>query len=55
MGELKDRSRITTSLPDEQIEMLHELSSKTKIPMSKLFEEALEDLFAKYVKRKWHD
>lgn len=48
MGDLKYRGYLNTTLPLEQIQQLRELSKKTRIPISKLVEEALQDLLKKH-------
>ena len=48
MGELKYRGYLNTTLPLEQIKQLRELSKQTRIPISKLVEEALQDLLKKH-------
>lgn len=45
--DLKNRERFTTSVDSKLIKKLKKLSEETKIPMSKLVDEALEDLFKK--------
>jgi hypothetical protein len=46
--DLKHRTRITTSIKNELFDAMKKLSETTRIPQSKLFDEALEDLFKKY-------
>ena len=46
--DLKYRTRITTSIKNELLDAMKKLSETTRIPQSKLFDEALEDLFKKY-------
>lgn len=46
--DLKYRTRITTSIKNELLDAMKKLSEDTRIPQSKLFDEALEDLFQKY-------
>lgn len=48
MGDLKYREYFTTTLPTEQLKQLRELSKKSRIPISKLVEEALQDLLKKH-------
>jgi metal-responsive CopG/Arc/MetJ family transcriptional regulator len=55
VGELKNRTRINTSIPNPMFEKLKSLSQKSQIPMSRLIEEAINDMFVKYNKRKWFD
>jgi len=47
---LKNRKTISNAVRSELADSLRELSEKTKIPMSKLLDEALEDLMNKYSK-----
>lgn len=47
MSDLKNRERYTTSVDKEIIKKFRELSEKTKIPMSKLIDEAITDLLKK--------
>lgn len=47
---LKNRKTISNAVRSELADGLRELSEKTKIPMSKLLDEALEDLMNKYSK-----
>ena len=51
MGDLKYRGYLNTTIPLEQIEQIRQLAKKTGIPMSRLIEEALKDLFDKYRKK----
>jgi len=44
----RKRKRFGTSLDPELIKTLDKLSDKTRIPKSKLIDEALEGLFKKY-------
>lgn len=46
--DLKHRTRITTSIKNELLDAMKKLSDTTRIPQSKLFDEALEDLFEKH-------
>jgi len=50
MGDLKNRQRYTTSVDNELVEKFKELSTKTKIPQSKLLDEAIELVLKKYGK-----
>lgn len=50
-GDLKNRSRFGVAIDNKILEELRDLSAKTRIPASKLVDEALEDLIEKY-KRK---
>ena len=45
---LKNRKPISNAVRNELAEALKQLSDVTKIPMSKLLDEALEDLINKY-------
>lgn len=45
---LKNRKTISNAVRTELVETLKQLSEVTKIPMSKLLDEALEDLINKY-------
>ena len=45
---LKNRTRIGSAIDIELYNKLKELSEKTRIPISKLLDEALEDLFKKH-------
>lgn len=44
---LVNRVRITTSIDKKLYDKLKKLSDKTKVPMSKLYDEAIEDLLDK--------
>lgn len=44
---LKNRERFTTSINSKLIEELKNLSDESKVPMSKLLDEAIEDLINK--------
>ena len=46
MSDLTTRKRITTTLNKELVKKLDELSKETRIPKSKLFDEAVKDLLA---------
>ena len=48
MGDLKTRTRIGNTLNTILLEKLKELSSSTRIPMSRLLDEAVEDLIEKH-------
>jgi len=48
MGNLKNRKYKNTILPIWQTEMIDKLSAETRIPISRLAEEAWNDLFKKY-------
>ena len=45
---LKYRTRFTSSLKNELIPLFDELASKTRIPKSRLLDEAIEDLLKKH-------
>ncbi len=45
---LKYRTRFTSSLKNELVPLLDELSKKTRIPKSRLLDEAIEDLLKKH-------
>ncbi len=47
-----NRTRFTSSLKNELIPELTKLSEETRIPKSRLFDEAIEDLLKKYEKRR---
>lgn len=44
---LKYRTRFTSSLKNELVPLFDELSRKTRIPKSRLLDEAIEDLLIK--------
>lgn len=44
---LTNRERISTSIDKELYRKLKKLSEKTKVPISRLFDEAIEDLLNK--------
>jgi metal-responsive CopG/Arc/MetJ family transcriptional regulator len=48
---LKNRVRIGNSIDKKLFEELQELSDKTRIPMSRLLDEAIEDLVKKHQKK----
>ena len=48
MGQLKYRRNRTFSIKIELLDKIKELSDKTRIPQSKLLDEALQDLLDKY-------
>lgn len=50
MSDLKTRVRFPSTIKQTNLDGLRDLSDKTRIPMSKLIDEALEDLFKKYGK-----
>lgn len=45
---LKTRTKLTTTIKNELVGKLDELSENTRIPKSKLFDEALELLIEKH-------
>lgn len=45
---LKNRTRIGSAIDTDLYKKLKELSEKTRIPISKLLDEALEDLIKKH-------
>ena len=45
---LKYRTRFTSSLKNELVPLFNRLSKKTRIPKSRLLDEAIEDLLKKY-------
>lgn len=47
-GELRNRERFGVAVDKKLLEGLRILSTKTRIPASKLLDEALEDLMEKY-------
>lgn len=47
---LKYRKRFTSSLKNELVKEFDELAGKTRIPKSRLLDEAIEDLLKKYKK-----
>lgn len=48
---LVNRTKLISSLANELVEPLNELSRKTRVPKSRLIDEAIEDLLKKYEKR----
>lgn len=48
MGKLKDRAQFATSINKDLKESFQKLSEKTRIPQSKLMDEAIEDLLKKH-------
>lgn len=48
MSDLKTRTRIGNTIDTNLLEKLKELSSLTRIPMSRLLDEAIEDLIKKH-------
>ena len=45
---LVNRPRVTSSLKNELLEQFDQLARETRIPKSRLFDEAIEDLLKKY-------
>jgi len=48
MSDLKNRTRIGNTVNNKLLEQFKQLSKDTKIPMSKLLDEAISDLLNKY-------
>lgn len=48
MSDLRTRERYSTSINKELLNKLKELSTTTKIPATKLLDEAIEELLKKY-------
>ena len=46
-----NRTRYVSSLDNTLVDPLNELSKKTRVPKSRLLDEAIEDLLKKYEKR----
>ena len=44
---LKNRTRFTSSLKNELVPLFHQLAEETKVPKSRLLDEAIGDLLAK--------
>lgn len=47
MSDLKNRARIGITVDNALLAQFRELSKKTKVPMSRLLDEALKDLLEK--------
>jgi len=45
------RKKLVSSLANELVEPFNELSKKTRVPKSRLLDEAIEDLLKKYEKK----
>ena len=45
---LVNRTRFTSSLKNELLDQFDQLAMETRIPKSRLFDEAIEDLLEKY-------
>lgn len=50
MADLKNRTRIGNTVDNELLKQFKDLSESTRIPMSKLLDEAITDLLKKYEK-----
>ena len=48
---LVNRKKFVSSLANELVEPFNNLSKKTRVPKSRLLDEAIEDLLKKYEKR----
>ena len=48
---LVNRKRFVSSLANELVKPFDELSKKTRVPKSRLLDEAIEDLLKKYEKK----
>nr|WP_091127733.1 ribbon-helix-helix domain-containing protein [Oscillibacter sp. PC13] len=48
---LVNRTRFTSSLANELVEPLNDLAKKTRVPKSRLLDEAVEDLLKKHAKK----
>ncbi|MCM3655394.1 ribbon-helix-helix domain-containing protein [Metabacillus litoralis] len=48
MGDLKTRTRIGNTIDTNLLKKLKDLSGNTRIPMSRLLDEAVEDLIQKH-------
>ena len=46
--QLVNRKKFVSSLANELVEPFNELSKKTRVPKSRLLDEAIEDLLKKY-------
>jgi len=51
MGRLKNREMYSTSIDKELLAQLKKLSEETRIPQSRLMDEAIEDLLKKHGKK----
>lgn len=56
MGEaqLVNRKKFVSSLQNELVPQFDQLSRETRVPKSRLLDEAIEDLLKKYEKRRTH-
>ncbi|MBS6282679.1 ribbon-helix-helix domain-containing protein [Intestinimonas massiliensis (ex Afouda et al. 2020)] len=54
MGEaqLVNRTKFVSSLKNELVPLFNQLSADTRVPKSRLLDEAIEDLLKKYEKRR---
>ena len=54
MGEaqLVNRTKFISSLKNELVPQFNQLSAETRVPKSRLLDEAIEDLLKKYEKRR---
>ncbi len=50
-AKLVNRTKLISSLDNTLVAPLNELSKKTRVPKSRLLDEAIEDLLKKYEKR----
>ena len=50
-AKLDNRTKLISSLDNKLVEPFNELSQKTRVPKSRLIDEAIEDLLKKYEKR----
>ena len=48
---LVNRKKLISSLDNKLVEPFNDLSAKTRVPKSRLLDEAIEDLLKKYEKR----
>ena len=57
MGEaqLVNRTKFVSSLKNELVPLFNQLSADTRVPKSRLLDEAIEDLLKKYEKRRGLD
>lgn len=51
MAELRNRERFGVAVDKELLDGLRKLSASTRIPASKLLDEAIDDLLKKYKKK----
>lgn len=51
MSDLKTRTRIGNTVDNETLKEFKKLSKETRIPMSRLLDEAIADLLKKYRKK----